>query len=94
MKYSIILEGRNFEVIIDGKVKNMGFYTTRIVKADSIEEAEDKAIHLIKTDQSLINIMVKESVLEPVIEVDSVYKASWWKRTGGKGYTFYPMGGE
>ena len=87
-----MLQGHNFEVIIDGKMENLGFYTTRVVRANSLEEAEKKAINLIKNDRSLINIMVKNSILEPKIEVEMVYKASWWKKTGGKGYTFYPMG--
>jgi len=94
MNYAIILEGQNFEVNFDGEIQNLGFYTTRIVKANSIDEAEDKAIQLIRNAQSLINMMVENSQFEPRIDIDRVYKASWWKRTGGKGYSFYPMDSE
>ena len=43
MKYQVLLRGENFELNWEGKIKNLGFFTTRWVKADSVEDAEKKS---------------------------------------------------
>jgi len=94
MKYQVLLRGENFELDWEGELKNLGFFTTRWVKATSAEEAEFKAIQLIKDDKWLQSVIAKESVYSPMIYMEQVSKASWWKRQGGKGFTFWEMSNE
>ncbi|MBA6339284.1 hypothetical protein H4J57_19030 [Colwellia sp. BRX8-7] len=91
-KYSVILEGKNFPVLSDGKTELLGFMTTRKVKACDIEEAELKAIELIKQDSSLMSSLDQNHEATPEIYLDSIYALKWWNRLGGKGYTFFNMG--
>jgi hypothetical protein len=91
MKYQVMLCGENFELNIDGRVQNYGFVTTRWVKAQCKKEAELFAIQLIKNDKSLINLMVDNSTLSPTIHLEDIRVAKWWKKLGGKGYSFYNM---
>jgi hypothetical protein len=90
-KYSVILEGKNFPMNVEGRRELWGFATTRRVKAKDPEEAELKAVEMIKKDKSLIDAIVKDDPVVPTIYLDSMYKLSWWRRLGGKGYTFYTM---
>lgn len=92
-KYKVLLLGENFEIVIENKTSNCGFYTTRIVKANSEKEAEIEAIKLIHNDQSLNELLVEESQFEPKIHLEDIAYAPWWKRIGGKGYSFFPMEG-
>ena len=94
-KYSVMLRGENFEVNLEeGGVENLGFITTRVVKADSLDEAEQMAVNLVKNDQSLIKVMRTCSQHEPTIYLESISKASFFQRVGGEGYSFYPMDSE
>lgn len=91
MKYGVRLEGKNFEINTERGVENLGFIATRFVKANSPEEAESKAVDLIRFDKSLNSTLVENNEYEPMIYLVEYWKESWWKRLGGRGYTFYPM---
>ncbi|MDM5263992.1 hypothetical protein PF327_07245 [Sulfurovum sp. XTW-4] len=91
MKFIVLLRGENFEINYDGKIQNVGFMTTRTVKASNSEEAELAAVELIKNDDYLIQMVVKDSTLTPKIYLEEIAEAKWWVRLGGKGYTFFPM---
>jgi len=83
--------GENFEIISDGRVQNLGFFATRFVKANSDEEAEYKAVELIKNDSSLKSMMADNSKLTPKIYLEGLSSARWWKKLGGEGYSFFNM---
>lgn len=91
MKYGVMLRGENFEVNSKSGVENLGFMTTRFVKAKTPEEAELIAVEMIWNDSDLLEILHKESNLEPKIYLEEMWRVRWWKRLGGRGYTFYPM---
>ena len=93
-KYKTLLLGENFEMNYEGEINNFGFYTTRVVKAISEEEAELKAVQLIQTDKELISSIVEKSDFEPKIYLEEIEIVPWWKRLGGKGYTFFKMESE
>jgi hypothetical protein len=76
-KYKIVLNGRNFQIGVDGRVRKLGFFGTRFVKARDAKDAELKAIGLIRKDSSL-NISVRNAGDDPPViylselsEVDS-----------------------
>ena len=89
-----MLRGENFEINSASGVENLGFMTTRIVNANNPEEAELIAVEMVRKDSSLLEMLHKESNLEPKIFLEEVWHARWWKRLGGKGYTFFPMESE
>jgi hypothetical protein len=94
LKYGVMLRGENFEISSESGVENLGFMTTRFVKAKSLEEAELLAVDMIRTDSRLLEMLYKESKLEPKIYLEEMWQARWWKRLGGGGYTFYSMESE
>lgn len=91
MKYGVRLVGENYEVLLEGQHQLLGFYTTRFVKAASPEEAEIKAVDLVRRDSQLNEIMVSEPQQSATLSVDEMWRESWWKRLGGKGYSFFDM---
>lgn len=91
MKYQVLLRGENCELHWEGKIKNLGFFTTRLVKADSVEEAENKAVQLIKNDKWLQSALVVKSEYSPMIYMEEISQVKWWKHLGGKGFTFWDM---
>jgi len=97
MKYfQVMLEGRNFLIEVDGKEELLGYFTTRWVKASSPEDAELKAVDLIKRDDHLI-CMTKNmdgSEPTPMIYLSEMRHVNWFKyyrRKPGKGYSFFPI---
>lgn len=90
-KYSAIVRGENFLLDYEGETKMYGFVTTRNIKASSVDEAKELAIKLVENDEDLQNLMSEEqSKLHlPTLFVEEMYELSWWKRLGGKGFTFF-----
>ena len=92
MKYGVRLEGKNFEMNTEEGMENLGFFTTRFVKASSAEEAEARAVELVWADKGLNAVLAQYRKYEPMLYLVECWKESWWKKLGGEGYTFYPMG--
>jgi hypothetical protein len=86
-----MLRGENFEVLFEGKIQNLGFLTTRCVKASNLEQAELASVELVKNDIHLIQMHVEDSSFTPMIYLEEIAQVKWWKKLGGKGYTFFPM---
>ena len=94
MKYGVRLRGENFEMIFEDEERNFGFFTTRFVRASTPEEAEIKAVELVKSDKQLIDALLKDRRCDPMIYLEEIWEERWWRRIGGKGYTFFPMEAE
>ena len=94
MKYGVMLRGENFQIKSATGVENLGFFTTRFVKARTPEEAELVAMEMVRTDKSLLEILFGESKLESKIYLEKMWCERWWKRLGGNGYTFFSMESE
>lgn len=86
-----MLRGENFEIKAEAGVENIGFFTTRFVKAKTPEEAELVAMEMVRTDKSLLEMLFTESKLESKIYLEKTWAERWWKRLGGNGYTFFAM---
>jgi len=94
--FQVLLEGENFFIEFDGKDELLGFVTTRWVKANDQQQAELKAVELVKNDQHLHNLLrTPEGELpSPMIYLSEMCKVNWFtyiKRKPGAGYSFYPM---
>jgi len=97
--FAVLLEGVNFFIEFEGKEQLQGFVTTRWVKAVDEQQAELKAVELIKNDsyiQSLLRSPENE-IPKPMIYMSEMYKVNWlnyFRRQPGAGYTFYSMEAE
>ncbi len=91
-KYQIYINGENFLMMNEGSKILMGFYTTRWVEASSSEEAEMKAIKLIKNDQSLRRATLNEKEDPLMLYVEEISELENFEGVNppGAGYTFYP----
>ena len=90
--YQVLLEGKSFCFNFDGEETLGGFLTTRLVKAVSLDEAENKDVELIKNDNSLNGVVVKSDKSAPMIYLENISPVSWLtyiRRKPGKGYSFY-----
>lgn len=69
----------------------IGFFTTRLVKARTVDEAEDKAKKIVLTDWTVGEYASVNQGGTPTLKVDAVYFASWWHslRFKNTGHIFY-----
>ncbi|WP_394176383.1 hypothetical protein [Thalassotalea litorea] len=99
MYFQVLLEGENFFIEIDGKEDLLGFVTTRWVKACNKEDAEIKAVELVKNDINLQKLLVKTAHNSPLpmIYLSDICNVNWFayfRRNPGSGYSFYQMASE
>jgi hypothetical protein len=88
--YRVRLNGQNFLLNLQGKVKKYGFYTTRDVEAESFEEAELKAVDLVKEDDAIKNSAVNEKDNSPMIYLEEIrILESGEEQLKNSGYSFY-----
>ena len=97
--FQVLLKGENFFVEFDGEEELLGFFTTRWVKANDEEDAELKAVDLIKNDQHLHNITrtTEGDLPSPMIYLNNICSVNWFtyfRRNPGAGYSFFPMDSE
>jgi hypothetical protein len=71
-QYKVLVNGQNFLFNFNGEVQKIGFYTTRVVKADSFEDAEQKAIELIKNEETLKGNTLNHKTDSPMIYIDEI----------------------
>jgi hypothetical protein len=69
----------------------IGFFTTRIVRAKSLDEAEEKAKAMVLTDWTSGEYASSNVGSRPILRVDSVYGSNWWQhlRFKNKGHSFF-----
>lgn len=92
--YKVLLDAQNFLVSLDEKEELMGFFTTKWVEAANEEEAELKAVDLIKNDKELVDIVLnKKRGLEiaPMIYLEEISEISQNEMQDIKGRTWYNM---
>lgn len=51
--FRVLIHGQNFLIDMDGEVKPLGFFTTRFVKADDHDQAEELAVQMLRDFQPL-----------------------------------------
>lgn len=91
--YQVFIHGSDFILNLDDKSNEEGgFYTTKVVKADNHDEAESKAIELIRSDKNLHDVSVYQEGNEPKLYVEELSTISWFqyfRYKPGTGYVFY-----
>lgn len=87
-----MLRGENFVIQVDGVRERMGFYTTRFVHARNEEEAELRAVEMVRQSKSLRSAAIKPSSFTPMIYLESVERRPWWYRFKTQhGFAFWNM---
>jgi hypothetical protein len=71
----VILNGRNFWLLIDGSRKRVGFFATRCVEAPDAERAELAAVELVHSDPELRGIL-NEARDPPMVHLDQIRELS------------------
>ena len=74
----------------------MGFYTTRFVEADLPEEAESRAVQLVREDFKLREAVLNGKTDPPMIYLQEIALLKSFKgiKLPGAGYTFYEEKGK
>ncbi|MDT4331833.1 hypothetical protein ACQE3E_12130 [Methylomonas sp. MED-D] len=73
-KYEVIINGQNFLMEVDGKIERMGFYVTRYVEADNHEEAELKAVYLVRNIERLKGAHLNTEDDPPMLYLEEMYE--------------------
>ncbi len=95
-KYKVLVRGDNFLLNLDGKNQKLGFYTTRFVEAQNEEDAEERAIVLLRDDSKLRSGVLNEQSDSPVMFAEEIVELKSFDglKTPGTGFTFYPKENE
>lgn len=88
-KFRIYINGINFLIRFEGKLKKHGFYTTRYTVANNESEAELVVIDLIKNE--LKEIVLNQKSNPPVLKVQETVELESFDGVDipGKGFTWY-----
>ena len=74
-KYKVLVRGANFLINLEGELKKFGFYTTVFVVGQDDEQAEQRAIALLRNDKEFRGSVLNESSDAPMML--STKSTSW-----------------
>ena len=89
MKYRVLLRGQNFRISLNGKMERLGFYTTRFVEAADREEAELRAVQIVREDKELEGCVNDDRKESPMIYLEEIVEVNRFPENGGDGFTFF-----
>lgn len=87
-KYEVVLTGKNF-IIKEDELRRIGFYTTRVVEATSVEEAKNVALSKIRNDNRLIEIVNNDESDPPMLFINELKELESSSESKDTGYSFY-----
>jgi hypothetical protein len=90
-RYRVLVRGANFFLELEGERRRFGFYATRFVRASGPEEAEAKAVELVRDDEQFRGNVLNETDDPPMLYVEEVERLGPLRGLGGAnaGFTFY-----
>jgi hypothetical protein len=91
-KFQVRIEGANLYFDRDGRLERMGFITTRFVEADSIHDAEERAVQLVRDD---VSTFVANPTEDPprIFACEEAFELEAYPEgivPPHKGYSFFP----
>lgn len=91
-KYSVLVEGQNLLMDLQG-VQRFGFFTTRYVKAADVKAASERAVDLAREELLSTGSLLNERGDDPVFSVSEIRQINTFNSVNvpGKGFTFFPM---
>jgi len=89
------MEGKNFLLNLEGITQKYGFFTTRYIEANNPEEAELKAVQLIREDSEISESIKNPQSDPPMIYLNTLDELASFEGVDvpGAGYSFYPDDG-
>lgn len=89
--FRTLIRGERFLIESEGQIKLLGFYTTRFVEASDPEDAEYKAVDLIRNDQALRECIRNTKSDPPTMFVEKIDELEQGEELpSNTGYTFFP----
>jgi hypothetical protein len=71
-KYRVLVRGENFLMTLDGEDQKLGFYTTVFVEAQDQEDAELKAMDLLRNNEKLVRGVRNPKSDPPMMFVEEI----------------------
>jgi hypothetical protein len=94
-KYKVLVRGENFLINLEGEDQKLGFYTTAFVEGQDEEQAEQRAMALLRNDKEFRWSVLNEQSDAPMMFVDEIDELQSFEglnlpRTG---FSFFPEEG-
>ena len=95
-KYEVVINGCNYLMLFEGEQKLMGFYVTRYVEESDPEQAELKALELVRGIDHLSKMVLNGPKDPPILRLDEMYEVESFNglETLEPGICFYVEGDE
>lgn len=89
MKYRILIEGSNANIVVDNDLKKVGFYTTRFVEERSPEYAANKAVELTLNELRTVASYTEDD--QPILSIEEITELDSFEdvERPGSGFTWY-----
>lgn len=87
-KYICIIRGRNFHMQLEDEPEKVCFFTSRSVKANSREEAEELVVEQMRNEASLVERIVNEAKDSPIRYVEDFFERHRLARNRRTGLDF------
>lgn len=87
MKYCVLMNGTNFLLKVDNKIKKHGFYKWVEVEAKNPKEAELRAVETLRHDKTLIDLTKNKKTDPPSLYLKDI--TSNKKEVKGTGFVYY-----
>lgn len=89
-RFRIVVEGRNFRMRWDDRVRRMGFFAARCVVAPNVVAAKRKALQLLRKE--LAELVLNERKDPPMFYFEQVKEVRSFRheRAPGRGCGWYP----
>jgi hypothetical protein len=90
--FKVLVNGRGLRLLgVEGEAEIRGFFTTRVVRASSSNEATEKAVEAVREKWRTESFAEANRGQVPVLQAEEVHSSSFLEslRIPGKGYTFY-----
>ncbi|OZG72614.1 hypothetical protein BTA51_13880 [Hahella sp. CCB-MM4] len=91
-KYKVLLNGQNFLVELEGKIGRFGFLSNIFVEAENENDAEQKAVEMLRQNKTLSYSVKNERENPPMIYAEEIIEMDNFGgiETPDQGLTWYP----
>ena len=95
-KYKVLVRGENFLINLEGEDQKSGFYTTAFVEGQDEEQAEQRAMALLRNDKEFRRSVLNEQSDPPMMFVDEIDELESFEGVNlpRTGFSFFPEEGK
>ena len=94
-KYKVLVRGENFLINLEGEDQKLGFFTTAFVEGQDEEQAEQRAMALLRNDKEFRRSVLNEQSDAPMMFVDEIDELQSFEGVNlpRTGFSFFPEEG-